>query len=179
MTTTLRYVGLDVHKDTIVIALAEEGRQAATLWKTIPYDELRLVKALRLLQKQGAELKVCYEAGPTGYGIQRRLIAEAIDCQVVAPSLIPIQAGNRIKTDQRDAKHLAQFHRAGELTPIYVPDEAVEALARSGACAGRCQTGANRGETSTQQVPLAPRTSLQRRWQLDGASSSMGPKSEV
>lgn len=128
MTTTVRYVGLDVHKDTIVIAIAEEGRQAASVWKTIPYDELRLVKALRLLQKQGAELKVCYEAGPTGYGIQRRLTAEGIDCQVVAPSLIPVQAGNRVKTDQRDAKHLAQFHRAGELTPIYVPDEAVEAL---------------------------------------------------
>ena len=141
MTTRVRYVGLDVHKDTIVIAIAEEGREAASVWKTIPYDELRLVKALCLLQKQGADLKVCYEAGPTGHALYRRLIAEAIDCQVVAPSLIPIQAGNRVKTDQRDAKHLAQFHRAGELTPIYVPDEAVEALARSGSVRGKMPNG--------------------------------------
>ena len=127
MTTTVRYVGLDVHKDTIVIALAEEGRQAASLWKTIPYDELRLVKALRLLQKQGADLKVCYEAGPTGYGIQRRLSTEAIDCQVVAPSLSRSKRAIAIKTDQRDAKHLAQFHRAENYTDLR-PLRSVESL---------------------------------------------------
>ena len=69
MTIRVRYVGLDVHKDTIVIATAEEGRCAASVWKTIPYDEVRLVKALQLLRKPGSTLRVCYEAGPTGYGI--------------------------------------------------------------------------------------------------------------
>ena len=78
--------------------------------------------------KKGATLRVCYEAGPTGYGIHRRLSEAGIDCEVVAPSLIPVQSGNRVKTDRRDAKRLAQLHRAGELTPIYVPDEAAEAL---------------------------------------------------
>lgn len=126
--TKVRYIGLDVHKDTIVIAIADEGRSAALVWKTIPYDEVRLLKALQLLRKSGSMLKVCYEAGPTGYGIHRRLTEAGVDCQVVAPSLIPTQVGNRVKTDRRDAKRLAQFHRSGDLTPIYVPDEAVEAL---------------------------------------------------
>lgn len=145
MTTTVRYVGLDVHKDTIVIAIAEEGRQGASVWETIPYDEVRLVKALRLLTGQGQTLKVCYEAGPTGYGIHRLLSEAGIDCAVVAPSLIPKQAGNRVKTDRRDAQKLAQFHRAGELTPVYVPDEEVEALRdleRAREAAKRAETAA-------------------------------------
>lgn len=145
MTATVRYVGLDVHKDTIVIAVADEGRQEALVWRTIPYDEMGLVKALRLLAKKGQVLKVCYEAGPTGYGIHRRLTEAGLECVVVAPSLIPQRGGNRIKTDRRDAQKLAQFHRAGELTPVYVPDEVVEALRdleRAREDAKRAQTAA-------------------------------------
>ncbi|MCX7425046.1 MAG: IS110 family transposase, partial [Planctomycetia bacterium] len=67
------YVGLDVHKDSIVIALAREGREAAETWKTIPYDGVRLRKALKMLVKSREELRVCYEAGPTGFGLCRRL----------------------------------------------------------------------------------------------------------
>jgi transposase len=141
----VRYIGLDVHKDTIVIAIADEGRNMASVWKTIQYDEVRLLKSLKLLQRSDKTLKVCYEAGPTGYGIHRRLTEAGIDCQVVAPSLIPTRAGNRVKTDHRDARQLAQFHRSGDLTPIYVPDESVEALRDL----ERAREDAKRSETVT------------------------------
>ena len=127
MTAKLRYIGLDVHKETIVIAVAEAGRAPAIVWKTIPYDLSRLVKAVGLLADQ-AETLVCYEAGPTGYGIQRALEKAGYVCQVVAPSLIPVQSGNRVKTDRRDAAKLAHFLRSGDLTPITIPDEEREAL---------------------------------------------------
>jgi transposase len=122
------YVGLDVHKDSITIAVAREGREAAETWKTIPYDGVRLRKALKMLVKKGEELRVCYEAGPTGFGLCRRLREAGIDCMVVAPSLVPGKAGDRVKTDRRDARKLAHFLRSGDLTPVYVPDDAVEAI---------------------------------------------------
>jgi len=127
MTTKLRYIGLDVHKETIVIAIAEEGRGEAKNWKTLPYDLPHLVKAMKLLADQ-VELLICYEAGPTGYGIQRALQKAHFECQVVAPSLIPVQSGNRVKTDRRDAAKLAHFLRSGDLTPITIPEEDREAL---------------------------------------------------
>jgi transposase len=122
------YVGLDVHKDSIVIALAREGREAAETWKTIPYDGVRLRKALKMLVKSSEELRVCYEAGPTGFGLCRRLREAGIDCIVVAPSLVPGKAGDRVKTDRRDARRLAHFLRSGDLTAVHVPEEAVEAI---------------------------------------------------
>ena len=123
----LRYIGLDVHKETIVIAVAEDGRGPAEAWKTIPYDVARLIKAMELLS-EGAEVSICYEAGPTGYGLQRALEKAGYTCQVVAPSLIPVQSGYRVKTDRRDAAKLAHFLRSGDLTPITIPDTAREAL---------------------------------------------------
>jgi transposase len=125
--TKLRYLGLDVHKETIVIAVAEQGRSAAKAWKTIPYDLPRLVKAIQLLAADG-EVSICYEAGPTGFGVQRALEKAGYACQVVAPSLIPVQSGNRVKTDRRDAVKLAHFLRSGDLTAITVPDQEREAL---------------------------------------------------
>ncbi len=86
MSTKLRYIGLDVHKETIVIAVAESGRGRAKAWKTIPYDLARLVKAMHLLAGSG-ELMICYEAGPTGFGVYRALTDAGYACQVVAPSL--------------------------------------------------------------------------------------------
>lgn len=127
MTTKLRYIGLDVHKESIAIAVADQGRGPAELWKTIPYDLSRLVKAIGLLAGR-AEVEVCYEAGPTGFGVQRALEKAGYACQVVAPSLIPVQSGNRVKTDRRDAAKLAHFLRSGDLTEITVPDEQREAL---------------------------------------------------
>jgi transposase len=80
------------------------------------------------LGKNGRRLSFCYEAGPCGYGLQRLLIGGGHECVVVAPSLIPIKTGDRIKTDRRDAMMLAKLHRTGELTPIWVPDHAHEAM---------------------------------------------------
>jgi len=107
MTNKLRYIGLDVHKDTIVIAVAEQGTASAKFFKTIPYDLARLVKEIRRLAGAGYVV-VCYEAGPTGFGVQRALEKAGFDCRVVAPSLIPVQSGNRVKTDRRDASQLGQ-----------------------------------------------------------------------
>jgi transposase len=128
MSTSVVYVGLDVHKDSIVIAVARQGREAAENWKTIPYDGVRLRKALNMLVKRSEVLKVCYEAGPTGFGLCRGLREAGIDCIVVAPSLVPGKPGDRVKTDRRDARRLAHFLRSGDLTEVYVPEEAVEAI---------------------------------------------------
>jgi transposase len=128
MNASVIYVGMDVHKDTIVIAVAREGREAAENWKTIPNEGVRLRKALKMLVKNGEVLKVCYEAGPTGFGLCRQLREASIDCIVVAPSLVPGKPGDRVKTDRRDARRLAHFLRSGDLTEVYVPEEAVEAI---------------------------------------------------
>jgi transposase len=122
-----KFVGLDVHKDSIVIAVAEEGREAARVIGTIPHEW----KALRkVLDKLGPRSTVhcCYEAGPTGYGVARTLIAAGWACDVIAPSLVPKKSGQRIKTDRRDAVKLAQNHRAGELVAVFIPDEQTEAI---------------------------------------------------
>src|SRR6266436_9868421 len=83
---------------------------------------------MRKLGGAGVGLRFCYEAGPCGYGIQRHLSAHGHECVVVAPSLIPKRAGDRVKTDRRDAASLARLHRAGELTAVWVPDAAQEAM---------------------------------------------------
>lgn len=126
--SNLRFVGLDVHKETIVIAVANEGQEAAMVLGTIPHDTVQLMKQLRKLTADKSQLRVCYEAGPTGFGLCRRLNAAGISCQVVAPSLIPQQSSVRVKTDRRDACRLAQFLRSGDLTNVWVPDEKTESL---------------------------------------------------
>ena len=123
----LRYVGLDVHKDTIVMAVAEEGQSEAVVLGTFPHDVAKLIKRLIKLEPDVSRLRVCYEAGPTGFGLCRRLKKAGIDCTVVAPSLVP-QQGSRVKTDRRDARRLAHFLRSGDLTAVWVPDEQTEAL---------------------------------------------------
>jgi transposase len=124
----LRFVGLDVHKDTIVIAVAEAGPAEAESLVTLPHDVPKVIKRLLKLFGDLVLLRVCYEAGPTGFGLCRRLKAAGIDCMVVAPALVPQQAGSRIKTDRRDARRLAHFLRSGDLTAVWVPDEQTEAL---------------------------------------------------
>jgi transposase len=121
---TVRFVGLDVHKDSIAIAVAEPGRGEPGIIGTIPNDTALLIKRLRKL----GDVKCCYEAGPTGYGLQRDLTAAGIGCIVVAPSLVPIRAGERVKTDRKDAAKLARFLRSGDLTEVYVPDAETEAM---------------------------------------------------
>jgi transposase len=128
----ITYVGLDVHKDSIVVSLAEAGLRG-DLREVREYGKIRnapaAVKALATkLAAKGNELRFCYEAGPCGYGVQRQLSGIGHQCAVVAPSLVPRKPGERIKTDRRDAIKLAKLHRAGELTPVWVPDEPHEAM---------------------------------------------------
>lgn len=121
------FVGLDVHKDSIVVAVAEAGRAQARVVATVGHEWTALRKVLQRLGP-AAESLCCYEAGPTGYGLARTLRASGWDCDVVAPSLIPRKSGERTKTDRRDAARLAQCHRSGELVAVAVPDEACEAI---------------------------------------------------
>lgn len=123
----IRYVGLDVHKATISIAVAENGRSEPRFIGKFPSDWAGLHKQIKKLA-EGYSLKICYEAGPTGYGVYRRLIQEGYDCIVVAPSKIPAKPGDRVKNDRRDAIQLARCLRAGDLTAIQVPDPDTEAL---------------------------------------------------
>src|ERR1051325_165701 len=123
----LVYVGLDVHRDTIVIAVARSGREPAVCLATIAHDELTLMKRLEEIAPRSL-LRVCYEAGPTGYSLARRLNEAGICCVVVAPSLVPVQQGRRVKTDRRDAVKLAHFLRSGDLVEVSVPAAQNEAM---------------------------------------------------
>jgi transposase len=123
----VRFVGLDVHKESIAVAVADGDGSAPENVATIPNDRVALLKQLKKLGS-GATLRCCYEAGPTGYVLLRELRAAGIDCIVIAPSLVPKQAGDRVKTDRRDAVKLARFLRSGDLTEVHVPEAATEAM---------------------------------------------------
>jgi len=127
MKHTPKFVGLDVHKDTIAVGIAEAGRGDARYWGEIGHRPEAVRKLIKRLGRP-EDLIVCYEAGPTGYGLYRQLRAMGITCIVVAPTLTPTRPGDRVKTDRRDAVRLAKLLRAGELTPVWVPNEADEAL---------------------------------------------------
>ena len=129
MEKSITYIGLDVHKNTIAVAVAESGlRKEVRDYGTIANTPAALKKLITKLAGTGHELRFCYEAGPCGYGIQRQIAAAGHECIVVAPSLIPKKPGDRVKTDRRDAINLAKLHRAGELTAVWVPDETHEAI---------------------------------------------------
>jgi len=129
------FVGMDVHKNSIAIAIAQRGRNG----EVRSYGKINgtlddLDKVVRKLVSKGGRLHFVYEAGPCGYGIYRHLTAKGYDCAVVAPSRVPKKSGDRIKNDRRDACMLARLDRAGELTPVYVPcaeDEAIRDLTRA------------------------------------------------
>lgn len=122
----IRFVGLDVHAETIAVAVAEPKGEARTLG-TIPN---RPESVRRLVKKLGPaeKLRVCYEAGPTGYVLYWQLTELGVHCDVVAPTLVPVKAGDRVKTDRRDAEKLARSYRSGDLTTVWVPDVFHEAL---------------------------------------------------
>lgn len=122
------YVGLDVHKATIAVAVAQDGRGEPAYYGKIENSSAAVSKLLKRLSPDGEVLSFCYEAGPCGYGLHRQLTAMGHECEVVAPSLIPRKAGERMKTDRRDALMLARLHRAGELTAVWVPNEEQEAM---------------------------------------------------
>jgi transposase len=122
----IRFIGLDVHADTIAAAVAEPNGDIRPLG-VIPN---RLESLRKLVNKLGPvnQVKACYEAGPTGYVLYWQLSSLGVACEVVAPSLVPVKAGDRVKTDRRDAAKLARSYRAGDLTAVWVPDAAHEAV---------------------------------------------------
>jgi transposase len=124
------YVGLDVHKETIAVAVAEPGRGEPIYRGEIANTPTKVAKLIAKLSEvyEGGLLLFCYEAGPCGYGLYRQLIASGHDCEVVAPSQIPKKAGERIKTDRRDALKLARLLRSGDLTAVWVPDQEQERM---------------------------------------------------
>lgn len=126
-TKKLRFVGMDVHAETIVIAVAEQGREQPEILGTYPNCWTTVRRQLKKLGAPGA-LRCCYEAGPTGYSLYRSMCAAGYQCSVIAPSLTPSTPGCRVKTDNRDAVKLAKFLRSGDLTTIAVPDAPTEAL---------------------------------------------------
>src|SRR6516225_4358776 len=171
----ITYVGLDVHKATVCVAIAEGGRSGEV--RQIGVFENRpeiLVKLAARLSKGGRGLSFCYEAGPCGYGLHRLLSGRGHDCVVVAPSLIPMKAGDRVKTDRRDAVMLAKLHRAGELTSIWIPDAAHEpcatpacAGAGPGAGTGDGGPGLVQGTPASAKILAPPRSDLSRSSCLD------------
>ena len=126
MTNCTRYLGLDVHAETITAAIAEGRGQIRSLGKFPNRPEA----VRKLIERLGGSnrLKVCYEAGPTGYALYWQLTKLGVDCEVIAPSLIPKKAGDKVKTDRRDAEKLAQSYQSGDLTPVWVPTPEHEAL---------------------------------------------------
>ena len=130
MEQSTRFVGMDVHKDTIVVAVTATGDVGkATAYGTFPNTAASLERLVKRLRQAGdGPIKFCYEAGPCGYGIHRTLTKISEDCMVVAPSMIPRKSGERQKTDKRDASSLAVLHRGGLLTAVWVPDAAHEAM---------------------------------------------------
>lgn len=123
-----KYIGMDVHGKTIAVAVADGASDEVRFIGEIGNTPEAVTKLVKQLATKGAKLSFCYEAGPCGYGIHRQLTSLGHQCQVVAPSLIPKKAGDRVKTDRRDSLMLARLHRAGELTAVWVPDGEHEAL---------------------------------------------------
>jgi transposase len=126
MSKPTRFVGLDVHSKSVAIAVASD-RDPAEFVQDLPNDFAIILKALGRLGPRES-LHCAYEAGPTGYGLQRALTRVGIRCDVIAPSKMPKIAGGRVKTDRRDALRLAHLLRCGDLATVRVPDEACEAM---------------------------------------------------
>ena len=120
------FVGLDVHKDSIDVALADEVE--ARHFGRIGGEACAVDRVVRKLRSRHRHFTVVYEAGPCGFWLYRRLRAEGLGCMVVSPSMTPRNAADRVKTDRRDALKLARLARAGELTPVHVPDAGDEAI---------------------------------------------------
>lgn len=121
------HVGLDVHKDSVSVAAAEPGRAPGRLIGKVAHD---VNKLLKVLAKVGIaeQLHLVYEAGPTGFGLQRALKARGYVCEIIAPSQMPRRPGDRVKTDGRDSIQLAECSRAGQLSAIWIPDPGDEAI---------------------------------------------------
>ena len=146
------YIGIDAHKESNVVALAFTGTEAPELYGKVSAD-LRVFEAAlrRILKKYNLskeDVALCYEAGPTGFVLVRRLMKLGFECIVVAPSKIPKQSGDRVKTDRRDARKLARLFRAGELFGIHIPSVEDEVI--RDVCRGRTDAVDERSRTKKQ-----------------------------
>ncbi|MCP5117811.1 MAG: IS110 family transposase [bacterium] len=129
MEETIMFVGLDVHKESISVVVAEDGRAGEVRYHgKIDNSGAALDRLIKRLSRPGCGLRFSYEAGPCGYGVYRHLVSRGQDCVVAAPSKLARKPGDRVKTDRRDAEALARQDRAGELVTVWVPDEAHEAM---------------------------------------------------
>jgi hypothetical protein len=171
MEQATRFIGLDVNKDTIVVA-------KATPYGTFANTAAALDKLVKRLRQAGSgPLKFCYEAEPCGYGVHRTLTKIGEDCMVVAPSMIPRKAGDRQKNDKRNAAGLAVLHRGGLLTAVWVPDTAHEAMRD---LIRACPGGGAGGTPAVECVSAASRADLSRRPdRLDEGASRVAGRSEV
>src|ERR671930_1517614 len=133
--STTLYVGMDVHKESIAVAYVARDHDAQVIYRgTIGTRQADIDQLIRQLHSKAKHLVFVYEAGPCGYWLYRYLSKKGYVFWVVAPSLIPKKAGDRVKTDRRDAVKLARLMRSGDLTPVYVPtvdDEAIRDLCRA------------------------------------------------
>ena len=128
MNKIVHYIGLDVHKETIAVSIAPQNSTEVRRYGIIGGTLDAVDKLVKKLAQEKAELRFAYEAGPCGFVLCRHLRHKGIPCEVIAPSLIPKKASDRVKTDRRDADQLARLFRAGELTPVHVPDQEDEAI---------------------------------------------------
>lgn len=129
MTGNTVFIGLDTHKNSIAAAIASDGREGEVrFYGEIANTPVAIERLAKKLSGKYEHLNFCYEAGPCGYGVHRQLTEMGHKCMVVAPSHVPVKNGDRVKNDRRDAINLARLHRAGELTAVWVPDTAHEAI---------------------------------------------------
>ena len=174
------FVAFDVAKMKHAVAIAEEGRTGEVRFLgDVENSPLSIERTIKRLADRYSRLHVCFEAGPTGYGLYRQIQALGHDCMVVAPALIPKRAGERIKTNRRDAVTLARLHRAGELTGVSGPRRGSRSGARS------CASPRGGGRRSSPQTPAtafllaASQPNLHRRRPLDAGASALAGWPEV
>ena len=173
-----KYVGLDVHKETIAVSVAPASGGEVRYFGQIANTPEALTKLVKQLSKGKAVIGFCYEAGPCGYGIYRQLRQMGQHCEVIAPSLIPKKAGDRVKTDRRDSMSLTRLNRAGELSAVWVPHEEQEAL-RDLTRARRCETHATPCQATLARVLVTPRQALCGQEPMDAGALSLDGGFEV
>ena len=121
MREKVRILGLDVHAETIAVAIAETGGEIRSLG-TISNRAESIRKLVKKVEPVG-QLRACYGAGPTGYVLYWQLAELGVKCEVIAPTLVPVKAGDKVKTDRQDAEKLARSYRSDDLTAVWIPDE--------------------------------------------------------